>query len=88
MVDTILVFVLVVFDSIVIFNLVMPKIISISMSPPGTGAKVKGCFYECKIYVVLRSNIYLLKNMATILFCFAIPFTLSDLKKAYNKNNI
>ena len=87
MFDTILVFALVVFDSILILNLVMPKIISISVlnslllisqilckfhsiieSPPGTGAKLKGIFYEWKIYVILRENIYLLKNIATTLF--------------------
>ena len=87
MVETILVFALVVFDSILILYLVMAKIISISVvysfflilqilckfqsivkSLPVTGAKLKGRFYEWQLCVILRENIYILKNIATILF--------------------
>ena len=64
MVKTILVFDLVVFDSILILNLVIPKTYSISV--------VSSCFFDLanlvQIYEILRENTYLLKNIATILF--------------------
>ena len=92
MVNTILVFSLVAFDSSLILNLVMPKIIlfpwcgvilkvlwkfqSIVYRPTGTGAKLKGCFYEWQIYEILRENIYLLKNIANILIIlqYLLPY--------------
>ena len=78
MVKTILVFALVVFDSVLILNLVMPKNYS----------NLANLIQISIIYENLRENIYILKNIATILFYFTILFTLSDLNKAYNKNNI